>query len=189
MDRGWMRGLKAVTTVLTVLLLFAGCATMEDMMEDAAGDMISSGVESTTSSATGGTGGPVDFREGELLAAYEGRDRDDANYLVAKVLNAATADTKGEGEFIFVENGETRWTNLFFETRKATEADLTLGRLVFYPYDGRATFSDITAESYRNSWWYIGRISGTDELYKKVVEINGDPYQIEAVRVSLEPLN
>lgn len=42
-------------------------------------------------------------------------------------------------------------------------------------------------EKYRKSWWHIGRITNLDELYKKVIEINGKKYQAMAVRVPLEP--
>lgn len=42
-------------------------------------------------------------------------------------------------------------------------------------------------DSYRSSWWYIGRITELDELFKGVVNINGKAYKLEAVRLPAEP--
>ena len=98
----------------------------------------------------------------------------------------ATTDTKNEGEFLFVNRGTSRWTPWFHESYIPQKEELDIGMKVFYCNNGKAHLGPMDRDSYRDSWWYIGRITETDDLFKGVITINGDPYQLEAIRLPVE---
>jgi hypothetical protein len=171
-----------------IIVLFS-CESMEGMLEQATENVVKDSVSTTTKTVGGNGAGPVNFKEGELLVAYEGSSWDSANYLVAKVLTEPSQSTKNEGEFLFVNRGSSRWTPWYFESYKPDPSELELGQKVFYCGRGRATSGELTTDVYREAWWYIGRITELDGLYKDVVEINGDPYQFGAIRLPTEPFD
>lgn len=172
-----------ILSICFMMFALFGCETMEDMLDDAASDL----VKSTSSSQTGGSvTGKLDFKDDEVLALWDGKPPDDGNFLLAKILTPASEATKGEAEFLFVDSGEVKWTSWYFNSRIPEASELELGMTVLYPYNGMAHFGDLDERGYRTSWWYTGRITDLDELYKDVVGINGDAFQLAGVRLAVE---
>lgn len=132
----------------------------------------------TTGTLIGGGG----FKKGEgLCGYYEDRGLLDNTYYVAKVVTAASSQTKNQAEALFVHNGKKKWTKFVIPSHKAKKNELKLGMIVF-----RHTWAggeDISAESYRKQNWYLGRISSTDELFKGVVEVKGKKSYVKWLRV------
>jgi len=180
-----------LTVLIVLTLAFISCESMEDALKDAGSgamkDVVDSSVSSSSTSTPGSGGGAVDFKSGEVLVAFEGNPPDDAHYLIAKNLTPPSADTKDEGEFLFVERGSTIWSKWYFDTYIPDKDELELGMEVFFCGSGRAHFSPLTTSSYREATWYVGRLTDLDELFKDIVYINGDPYQLASVRLPVEP--
>jgi hypothetical protein len=179
-------------SLLAILFVITGCESMEDIFEGTAKELTAGAVSSsaaTSGSSSQSDSGILDFKDGEILAAYEGSTWDRANYLVATTLTTATAETKNEGEFLFVSRGSSRWTPFFYETYVPDQSELEIGQRVFFCGSGRSSSSPMDRDSYRKAWWYIGRITELDELFKGVVKINGDPYKVEAIRLPAEPFS
>lgn len=165
-----------------ILFYIVSCTSMEDLVKDTTSNMVKDTVSSTTSTS-GADFQKVDFKEGEILAAPSGSNRVEADYLVAKVLTKPSGSSKNQGEFLFIGNGEKAWTPYFFETRIPNKNELQLGMQVFYCGWGRSGSKDLTSDSYRESWWYVGRITDLDELFKDIVIIDGQTFQLAAVRL------
>ncbi len=176
-------------SVLTILAVLTSCESLEDAFGSTADKAVSDSISktATTSGSSGGESGILDFKDGELLAAFEGSDWDKANYLVATTLTPASEQTKDEGEFLYVYRGESKWTPWFYESYIPAGDELSVGQWVFYCGNGLAHYSPMDRDSYREAWWYVGRITELDELYKGVVKIKGQAFRLEAVRLPAEP--
>lgn len=178
-----------LSLLVGIIIVLYSCESMGGMLEQATESVVKDTVSTSSKSAAGSGVKPVDFKAGELLVAYEGSSRDDSNYLVAKVLTEPTEGTKNEGEFLFINRGTSRWTPWYFESYKPDPSELELGQKVFVCGNGRTSSSALTADNYRDAWWYIGRITELDELFKDVVQIDGKPYQLGAIRLPNEPFD
>lgn len=194
MSGGFAMKKKAIAvyalSLLAIFIVITGCESMEGVFEGAAKGLATDSVSnsSTTSSSTTETdSGLLDIKDGEILVAYEGSTWEKSNYLVATTLTEASDVTKNEGEFLFVFRGSSRWTPWFYETYIPPQEELEIGQKVFCSGAGLAHFGPMDRESYRSSWWNIGRITELDELYKGVVKIDGDAYKLEAIRLPVEP--
>lgn len=177
-------------SLLAIFIVITGCESMGDVFEGAAKDLATDSVSkpTTTSGSTSESdSGILDFKDGEILVAYEGSTWEKSNYLVATTLTRASEETKNEGEFLFVNRGSSRWTSWFYESYIPSQDELQIGQKVFFSGNGMAQFGPMDRDSYRSSWWYIGRITELDELFKGVVSINGKAYKLEAVRLPAEP--
>lgn len=176
-------GVTALVIVLliAVLLLAAGCETM-DSVADGAGTVKGVADRAGSVSAKAGT---VDFRSGEQLCSYTERDTVTANsYKAAKIITPPSEATQNQAEVLFAD-GDKMWTRFVLRTHKPSKAELSVGDMVLYmPH-----FSDdeeVTAEHYRKQRWEFGRVTSTDELFKDMVEVDGEPLRIKWLRVSDE---
>lgn len=132
----------------------------------------------------------VDFKSGEALCSDgDGNDATDMGYKVGKVVTPATPATKNQAEVLFVENGAKAWSSFVIPSHKASNAELTVGKLVFVPA-GWADYEakDVSVENYRQSRWSLERITSVDELFKKRIEVGGNKYHPELVRIPEVPL-
>ncbi|MDF1568498.1 MAG: hypothetical protein P1P77_10815 [Spirochaetaceae bacterium] len=135
-----------------IIIVLFSCESMEGVLEQTTESVVKDAVSTEAKSVAGSGAGPVNFKEGELLVAFEGSSRDDANYLVAKVLTEPSEGTKGEGEFLFVNRGSSRWTPWYFESYKPDPSELELGQKVFFCGNGKASSNEMTMDSYWDAW-------------------------------------
>jgi hypothetical protein len=172
-----MRRILAAAFVVGLALSLISCAEVKKM--DIAGI--------TSKIPTGAVIGGGGFLKGEVLCAtHESRGLLDNTYYVAKVVTPASAATKNQAEVILVSNGEKMWTKYLIPSHKASKEEIKLGKIVFR--HTWASGEDISADSYRKQNWSLGRVSSTDELFKGVVEVQGDKSHVKWLRIPDQPI-
>ena len=105
---------------------------------------------------------------------------------VGAAIQAPTAETKGDGHFISLQDGAIGW-NKGFKTRPADKADLQVGTYAFMPHinrDGVYQAPESRLKSLSTRWW-VAKIVDTSELYKGVVEVAGG-YKIAAAAIRVQ---
>jgi hypothetical protein len=181
-----MKTLRIVLIGLTAALVLASCAGLAQGAVSGALGSITGGASSSVASASASTVA-VDFQNGEVLSSPDARKMMEAGYYVSKVLTPASAATKNQAEVVFIGDGKKSWVNYVVNSRKATKADYTVGATVFY-LGGWANHDKISADTYRKSGWALGTITSTEELFKNLVEIDGDSYYVDYLRVPTDPI-
>jgi len=172
-----VKSFLVVLVILTIIL--SACESV---------DVLNKSAQNLKSLQSGGAaGGAVDFRQGEVLSSNsEGSSMTDPEYKVAAVLTAPSAATKNQAEVLFA-SGDKKWVTYTVPSHKASENELKLADYVlFMPY-----YSDdetVSQESYRSSGWRFGRITSLDELFKGMVEIEGEPNYVKWIRVPDVPV-
>jgi predicted small secreted protein len=170
--------LYVVAIIGTVAFVLAGCSSLPGV----ATDVLRAGQSVQAVAQVAET---VDFKSGEVLCA-DGTNNNatSMNYKVGTVLTAATPATKNQAQVLFVANGNKAWSSFVIPSHKAQKAELTVGRLVFISRsfeDNEA--KDITAVRYRQAGWKLERITSVDELFKSRVEVGGNKYHPDLVRI------
>lgn len=159
-----------------ILLLFLGffvsCASVSSKLPG-----LTSGLSIQPQAITGG----VDFREGEVLCA-SGTDPYHEDFYTARIVTPPSAATKNQAEVVYLRDGRKEWVNFVLPSRKATKQDLVVGKVLFAPVWHRAD-KDISDEDYRKGLWKLGRVTSVDELFKDIVEVNGEKYYWQWLRV------
>jgi hypothetical protein len=153
------------------LIALVSCSTVTGLVSKAAGGAAGGAVQ----------GELAEFKADEVLCAAD-TSMMDAQYYLAKVLKAASADTKNQAQVVYVRNGSTEWVNFVVKSHKAAKKDMEVGKVVFLP-GGWAEHNKIDAEEYRKATWVLGRITSTDELFKDIVEVKGDKFYIQLLRI------
>ncbi len=172
-----------ILTVLALLFIFNGCATMDSVLRGA--EAVGSITNAAPGKATPVTG--IDFKVDEVLcSSKEGKSLVDNTYYTARILTPASAATKNQAEVLFVGSGKKAWSQFVIPSHKADEKELQLGMLVLYHVS--AVSDNMDADYYRKYYWYVGRISSTDELFKGKVEVNGKSMFVKWLRVSDQPV-
>jgi hypothetical protein len=168
---------------LALLVLATACETMDSVMEGA--DTVK-GVTDRAGSVSA-KAGAVDFKAGEQLCAYTDRDSAvDNNFRAAKILTEPSDGTQNQAEVLFT-NGDRKWTRFVLRTHKPSKSELTVGTLVLYmPY--YSDDEDVRVEAYRDSDWRFGTVTSTDDLFKDMVEVDGDPAYVKWLRIPDEPV-
>lgn len=172
--------------VVGVLLIAASCSSMaQGALSGALGTVVpaSGGGLGATAAASA----VVDYQSGEILASPDSRSMFDSNFRVAKILTPASAATKNQAEALWVSDGKKQWVNYVVGSRKATKADMVVGAPMFY-LSGWADHEKIPADGYRKDNWRLGTITSVELLYKNQVEISGEAYYIEYLRVPTDPV-
>jgi hypothetical protein len=185
-----MKYLRYAFILIAVPLALAACGSLPGgIVTDAlVGSMGSSGSSDSSGSAVATSSAVADFQSGEILASWGDGKLLEADYYVAKVLKAASAETKNQAQVIYVSDGKKAWANFLIGSRKAAKSDLKVGTTVFY-IAGWAQHDKIPAENYRKDRWLLGSITSTENLYKGQVEIDGDNYAIDYLRVPTDPVD
>ncbi len=169
-----MKDVKWGAIVLLFLGFFVSCATVSSKLP---GVSLPSGVGIKPQAVIGG----VDFRDGEVLCA-SGTDPNQEHFYAARVLTQPSSATKNQAEVVYLRDGKKEWVNFVFPSRKATKQDLVVGKVLFVPAWHRED-KDISDEEYRKGLWKLGRVTSTDELFKDIVEVNGEKYYWQWLRV------
>jgi len=172
-----MKRVIAAVFVVGLALSLMSCAEVKKM--DIAGI--------TSKIPTGAVIGGGGFLQGEVLCAtHESRGLLDNTYYVAKVVTPASSGTKNQAEVILVHNGEKMWTKYVIPSHAASKDEIKLGIILFR--HTWANSEDVSADSYRKQNWRLGRVSSTDELFKGVVEVQGDKSHVKWLRISDQTL-
>ncbi len=178
-----MKKLVIIVLIISVIIL-GSCGSIPGIPSS----LVSAG-QSIQSAAQ--VAGAIDFSSGEVLAS-DGTEleAEDMSYYVAKVMTPASTATKNQAEVLMVHNGTKAWSSFLIPSHKAQKAELVVGRLVFViagwaDHDAK----QVTAETYRQSRWDLGRITSVDELFKNRVEIDGNSYDPGLVRIPDVPLD
>lgn len=96
---------------------------------------------------------------------------------LAKMVNAPSGNTKGEGEFMKVRDGKNYWTSHYWQTRIASQNELRLGLVVIAFNDHRR--NDVYGapekkDRARGGSWFMAKITDTSDLYKGYVTVSGN---------------
>jgi hypothetical protein len=171
--------------VLVVLLALGACETLDSVVGGA------NTVGAIAGKASGGGGGAtamggIDIRSGEMVCSYDERDTVfDSTFRVGTVMTAATPATKNQAEVLFA-NGEKRWSSWVLETHKASKEELKIGEQILY--HNYYSYESIDQDEYRQGYFRWGTITNTDELFKGIVEVNGQDMQVNWCRLPDQPL-
>ena len=169
-----MKQFYAFLICLGLFLTLFSCKSLKEV--DVAGIAGQIPTESVTTAVAGG----VDFKSGEVLCAASDRSMKENTYYAAKVLTPASPATKNQAQVLFLD-GKEKWTSYVIPSHKASKAEMALGKYVLF--SSYSKYEEVSSDDYRKSGWYIGRITSTDELYKKMVEIKGRKYYIKWIRI------
>lgn len=181
-----MRKFVYVSLTLALLAVVASCSSMDQgAISGALGAVVPTGGGGV--GAIGSAAAVVDFQSGEILASPDSRSMFDAGFRTAKILTPASAATKNQAEALWVSDGKKQWVNYVVGSRKATKADMVVGAPMFY-LAGWAEHDKIPADDYRKDYWRLGNITSVELLYKNQVEISGEAYYIEYLRVPTDPV-
>ena len=175
------KSLFALST-LALIVLFASCGSVPSPSLSGVVSAVSNGGASIPTASAA-----IEFQNGEILASPDTSKMSDAGYSVGKVMTPATAATKNQAEVLFVEDGKKYWCNYVLNSRKATKADLVVGTTLAVLV-GWAGHDDISADTYRKGTWKLGNVTSTEELFKNHVEVGGEQYNINYVRVPTDPI-
>ncbi len=171
--RGDLQMRRLIITTLGVgvlVILFSGCETIRRFT--------GIGPSISTQALT------IDFRPGEQLVST--RDSDSIandSFRAARIMTAPSDATQGQAEVILA-NGTRRWSRHVLESRKATPADLYVGRMVLYMRWSNYSNDRMTQDTYRNSDWNFGRVTSVDQLFRGRVEVAGRDLNVNWVRVT-----
>jgi len=180
-----MRKFVYVPLALGLLAMAVSCSSLaEGAISGALGAVVPTG---GGVGAIGSAAAVVDFQSGEILASADSHSMFESGFRVAKILTPASAATKNQAEALWISDGKKQWVNFVVGSRKATKADLTVGAPVFY-LAGWADHEKVPADDYRKDYWRLGNITSVELLYKNQVEISGDAYYIEFLRIPTDPV-
>lgn len=96
---------------------------------------------------------------------------------LAKMVNAPSGSTKGEGEFMKVRDGKNYWTSHYWQTRIASQNELRLGLVViaFNDYRRHDVYgAPEKKDRARGGSWFMAKITDTSDLYKGYVTVSGN---------------
>ncbi|MDP2172167.1 MAG: hypothetical protein Q8J62_00130 [Candidatus Cloacimonadaceae bacterium] len=109
---------------------------------------------------------------------------------IAKMTWEPSPDTDNQGQFLRGMDGQSIWTRHWVRTRKATRADLVIGRKVIFldRFDQYGNYrSPMSNQEARANWWLHSRIVDLSELFRGVVMVGeGMMVNESALRVVVE---
>ncbi|HXK50282.1 MAG TPA: hypothetical protein PKW56_07425 [Clostridiales bacterium] len=170
-----------------VILLITGCGpaaalrTIADMSDDA--NRISSntgvGVNHGGSSAGGvyggGTGDMHYIQADDYFISERAFESGWMGVELAKMVQAPAPETKNEGKFMKVEDGNEIWTSYYWKTRVAQPSEIKLGTMVIIMdyAEGDVYIKPKNQEMARTYPWFMAKITDTSTLYQNVVMVSG----------------
>ena len=184
-----MKVIRTVAIVLAAALVLVSCSSMASGAMSGALSAVTGGggAASGGGPVAGAAVAAVDFQSGEILASADSGQEMDASFHVAKVLQAASPATKNQAQVVFISDGSKSWVNYVLNSRKAGKADFTVGATVLF-LAGWANHNEISADTYRKDRWELGNVTSVENMYKNMVEIGGDSYYIDYLRVPTDPI-
>jgi hypothetical protein len=166
-----MKAVHVFFTVMAAVAMLVSCSTVSDLVSG----QISGGAAKAVSAET------ADFKADELLCG-NGDTMMETRYMLAKITTPASAATKNQAEVLYVRDGSKEWVVYGIKSHKARKDELKIDTVVFYP-GGWAEYDSIGGEDYRKATWMLGRITSTDEMFKNIVEVNGQKYYVLMLRI------
>jgi hypothetical protein len=126
------------------------------------------------------------FQADDYFVAEKPYDNKKLGVRVAKMITAATDQTKTEAQFLLA-NGEQIWTATFFRSRIPNQQELRVGVLAFchaatYSHDAEPPK---TKHDAREGAWIIAAITDTADLYKGRVTVGDASCAFGAIRIPL----
>lgn len=96
---------------------------------------------------------------------------------LAKAVTVPSSDTKGEGEFMKVRDGQNYWTKHYWRTRIASKEELKLGLHVIAfnnnHRDGVYRAPDKKSKA-RGGAWFYAKITDMSDMFKGFVTVSGN---------------
>lgn len=95
---------------------------------------------------------------------------------LSKMLAAPTANTKDEGEFMKVKDGQNVWTSYIWQSRIAAKSELRLGQhiIIFEDNSQRGVYqAPAKKDSARKGRWFYAKITDVSDMYKGFVTVSG----------------
>lgn len=165
------------------ILFLIGCAPtsalrnvadMSDSMNRISGN---TGVSATgTSTAYGASAGDTHYIQSDDWF-YSDRDFESGWIRVelAKMLQAPTPETRNEGKFMDVKDGQEVWSSHYWQTRIAEPSEIKMGAvMIIFDYaKGDIYVRPETQEYARTGSWFMAKITDTSTLYQNYVMVSG----------------
>ncbi len=176
-----MRKSFVVLLCIALAFSFVGCSTVADL--------VTGGVaKSVSDSGSKAVKAPMDIKGDEVLCSEEGAGNMlEADYYVARIMTKASAETKNQAEVLRVHDGKKMWSEFVVPSHKAQKNELSVGQIVLFPH-GWQGYKEMDADDYRFASWGMGRVTSLDELFKDLVEVNGDKYGWAIIRIPDTPV-
>jgi hypothetical protein len=171
-----MKRIAIALGVVALILALTSCGTVSSLVGQATSGAVSKAVE----------GEVAEFKSDEVLSG-NGDSMMDTSFYLAKVLTPASPQTKNQAEVVYVRNGSKEWVVNVLPSHKARKDEMQVGAVVLYP-GGWAGYDKMGAEEYRKARWNLGRITSTDEMFKNVVEVKGEQFYLQLLRMPDQPI-
>ncbi len=94
---------------------------------------------------------------------------------IATLKTAATAQTKGEAEFITVRDGEEIWTKYYYKTRIAAKEELKIGLqvIVLEFNENDVNRAPASKDEALGNNWFMAKITDVSDMFKGYVTVSG----------------
>lgn len=95
---------------------------------------------------------------------------------LAKMVSAPSANTKDEGEFMKVQDGQNMWTGFIWKSRIADKSELKLGMhvIMFHDNNSKGVYqAPQKKDKARNGTWWYAKITDMSDMYKGYVTVSG----------------
>lgn len=96
---------------------------------------------------------------------------------LAKMVTAPSSNTKDEGEFMKVHDGQNLWTNHIWQSRIASKNELRLGMhfIAFHDNNQKGVYqAPAKKDRARGGTWWYAKITDMSDMYKGFVTVSGN---------------
>jgi hypothetical protein len=185
---------SAVLSVLPILFGFAGCTPVVMGQPVLPGPTVVLGgpAGATAPVASGPSYGPGEdqhwIQADDFFIAEKELDAPWMYVHLAKMRQAPSATTKGEGQFFQLEGAKDLWTSHFWQSRITDPREIAIGALLIC-FEGNMV-QDVysppaTKDSARQYAWFLGRVTDTSDLFKGYAKIDTYKCSTGALRTPL----
>jgi len=111
-----------------------------------------------------------------FISKVEFKNVDWIHVNLAKMIEPASAKTKGESKFLQITDGKEVWTKHFWKTKPAVKTEIKIGTIVIMAEIGGDDDIYIAPENKdeaREAAWFIAKITDTSDLFKDFVTVSG----------------
>ena len=186
-------------TLVCAFLISCGTDTKEMLKNQVLDSAINTAKNSATDSSSksskkgwffGGDSGDAHYFEDDyILIAKEPYKSGWIRVYAAKLEKAATKETKGEAQFMYISNGEEVWTKYYYSTRAASESDLKVGKVVFASEahsDENGVYYGPEDKSETYDSWFMTKITDMSDRHKGYVTVAGNyKVKMDALRIQV----
>jgi hypothetical protein len=96
---------------------------------------------------------------------------------LAKMVTAPSSNSKDEGEFMKVHDGQNQWTSYIWQSRIASKDELKLGMhfIAFHDNQQKGVYlAPNKKDSARGGTWWYAKITDMSDMYKGFVTVSGN---------------